>query len=114
MTTMFLAQTGGTPQGPGGIGGILANPLFVVVAFFAIMYFLLIRPKQKEQKEHQRMLSAIQKGDRILTNGGLFGLVEMVKEKEGILVVKIAEKVKVEVSRGAVARRIERGVGEEA
>ena len=104
----FLAQAG-APSAPSGFGAILGNPLFVLLAFFIIMYFLLIRPKQKEQREHQKMLAALERGDRIITTGGIYGLIEQVREKEGILVVKVAEKVKIELSRSAVLRVLERG-----
>ena len=112
----FLAQAGGAggpgaggAGHPGGIGGFLGSIYFPLIAFFAITYFLLIRPRQKEQKKHQEMLTSVKKGDHILTTGGIYGLVENVKEKEGILIVKIADKVKIEVARSAVASRVERG-----
>lgn len=103
----FLAQAGGAGA-KGGFGGFLGSIYFPLLAFFAITYFLLIRPRQKEQREHAKMLDAVKKGDHILTTGGLYGLVEGVKEKEGILLVKIADKVKVEIARSAVASRVER------
>ena len=107
MTPGFLAQAGATPAGPGGMGALLGSPIFVLVSFFLIMYFLLIRPRQKEQRKHEDMLKGLQRGDRILTNGGIYGLIENVKD--GVLVVKIAEKVKVEMSRASVASVLERG-----
>ena len=107
----FLAQAGGAAPGasphPGGIGGFFGSIYFPLIAFFGITYFLLIRPRQKEQKKHQEMLSAIKKGDHILTTGGIYGLVENVREKDGVLLVKIADKVKIELARSAVASRVE-------
>ena len=92
---------------PSGGGGQQGNPILSflpLIAIIAIMYFLMIRPQAKKQKEHKEMLDAIKKGDRIMTNGGILGTIAGVKENEGILVVKIAENVKIEISRNAVAQ----------
>ena len=69
---------------------------------FVIFYFLLIRPQQKKMKEHQSMLSAIRRGDRIITNGGLIGIVNKVTS-DAELLVEIADNVKVRVARGMIA-----------
>ncbi|MDP2360831.1 MAG: preprotein translocase subunit YajC [bacterium] len=84
-------------------GGGMSGMLLTFGLMFAVMYFLIIRPQQKRQKEHQKMLEAVKKGDRIITNGGLHGLVKDLREDT--LLVKIAENTVVEVSRGAVASR---------
>ena len=64
-----MAQGGGGAQG--GSGGFAS---FVpLILMFVIFYFLLIRPQQKKAKEHQRMIGDLRKGDRIITNGGLYG-----------------------------------------
>lgn len=82
-----------------------ANPLvslFPIAAIFAIFYFLLIRPQQKQQKEHEKMLESVKKGDRILTTGGLYGTVVGTKDKD--LEVRFSESVKLQVARSAVAK----------
>jgi preprotein translocase subunit YajC len=78
-----------------------------IVAILLIFYFLLIRPKQREQKAHQQMLSQLTKGDRVLTSGGIFG--NVVGLKEDCVVLKIAENVKVEVLKSAVIRKLAEG-----
>lgn len=93
------AQEGGGTDRPGG--GQFMSTLFVLGSFFLIFYFLIIRPQQKRQKESQRMLAALKKGDRILTSGGLFGTVEAVKDDR--VVVKLNEdNIKVEISKASV------------
>ncbi|MDZ7373630.1 MAG: preprotein translocase subunit YajC [candidate division KSB1 bacterium] len=85
------------------------NPLAMwlpIILIILIMYFLIFRPQAKRQKEHQKMLASIQKGDRIVTVGGIYGTVVGIKEKENILIVKIAENVKIELARGSVARKL--------
>jgi len=76
--------------------------LFVILATFAIFYFILIRPQQKKQKELQKMIEGLKKGDRVITTGGIFGKVVGTKENN-ILVVEIAENTKIEIIKSAVA-----------
>ena len=87
---------GGGAAGGGGFGFIL-----VIVATFAIFYFILIRPQQKKQKDLQKTIEALKKGDRIMTNGGMFGTVAVFKDN--VIILKIADEVKIEVLKTAVA-----------
>ena len=68
---------------------------------FAIFYFLLIRPQQKKAKQHKQLLAAIKKGDRVVTGGGLHGLVTGLTED--VVTIEIAPKVRVKVSRGSIS-----------
>lgn len=78
----------------GGALSSFALPVLMIVIF----YFLLIRPQQKREKERQKLLKGLEKGDRVLTRGGIFGTVVGVKADENIAIVKIADDVKVEVA----------------
>jgi preprotein translocase subunit YajC len=98
-----LGQCAQQPEGGGGSGSGLIG-LWPIVLIFVIFYFLLIRPQQKKQKTHQKMLEAIQKGDRVLTSGGVYGTV--VGVKENVVVLKIAENVKVEFAKSAISHII--------
>jgi preprotein translocase subunit YajC len=91
-------------QAAGGAGGALGSlPLLVIL--FAIMYFLLIRPQQKKVKEHQAMVSALRRGDQVITQGGLIGKVTKVKEDDSNEIeVEIADGVKVRLVRNTVAQ----------
>ena len=98
--------------GSSGTGQGQANPLMgflPLVLIIVVMYFLMIRPQAKKQKEHRAMLEQLQKGDKILTSGGIVGTIAGVKENEGLLIVKIADNVKVELSKGSVAQVIKKG-----
>ena len=84
------------------------NPLMQlapVIAIFAIFYFLLIRPQQQQQKEHERMLKELKPGDKILTTGGLYGTITGHKG-DSDLEVQFAQNVKLTVARSAVAKRV--------
>ncbi|WP_039018188.1 preprotein translocase subunit YajC [Halocynthiibacter namhaensis] len=74
-----------------------------LIAIFGIMYFLLIRPQQKKMKEHQNMVSALRRGDQVITQGGLIGKVSKVKEGENEVEVELGEGVKVRVVQSTIA-----------
>ncbi|HPC36128.1 MAG TPA: preprotein translocase subunit YajC [Candidatus Marinimicrobia bacterium] len=96
----------------GGAGTQTSNPILSLLPFLLIillMYFLMIRPQAKKQKEKAKMLQEIQPGDEIVTIGGIYGKVEGVKDKN-ILIVRIAKDVKINVSRSAVASKVEEKV----
>ena len=86
-----------TPQGPSAFVSLIP-----FIAIFAIFYFLLIRPQQKQQAEHEKMLAALKKGDRVLTSGGIYGTIVALKGAD--MDVKVADNVKLLVSRTSVTR----------
>ena len=102
---MFLAnlflQTG---PGSGSSSLMMWMP---IVLIFLIMYFLILRPQAKRQKEHQKMLGSLKQGDKIVTAGGIHGTIAGIKDKEQTLLVKISDTVKIELARGSVARKLE-------
>jgi preprotein translocase subunit YajC len=89
-------------QAAGGAGGNAIMQFVPLIAIFAIMYFLMIRPQQKKAKEHKAMIEAVRRGDQVVTAGGLLGKVTKVKD-DGELEVEISEGVKVRVLKGTLA-----------
>lgn len=71
------------------------------VVFFGIMYFLMIRPQQKQQKQRQALLNSIRVKDKVITSGGIYGKIVKVKEKS--VIVQIADKVEIEVAKSGIA-----------
>ena len=101
---------GAAPPPGGGQGG---SPYMMFLMFgliFVIYYLLIIRPQQKRQRQHQKMLDDLQNGDRVMTSGGLIGQVVGLKDADGtrVVVLKIAENTKVEVSRGHIQQVLQR------
>jgi preprotein translocase subunit YajC len=94
---------GPAPQAGGQPGGMPAmiSSFLPLILIFVVFYFLLIRPQQKKAKEHQQMLDNIKKGDKVITAGGIYAVVENVGTNT--LSVKIAENVKVKVGKGYIA-----------
>ncbi len=93
---LLIAQAATTPSQPNALVSML--PL---VFIFVIFYFLLIRPQQKKAKEHAKLIEAIKTGDEVVTNAGIHGVIANVKDKT--FIIKIADNVKVEFDRAAVA-----------
>jgi preprotein translocase subunit YajC len=101
-----------TPEGllvsldPAAAGGSsLVSSLTLMVAFVAIFYFVMLRPQQKEAKEHAQLLASIQKGDRIVTTGGIHAKVHEVKGDT--IAIELSPNVFMTVDREAVKRKIE-------
>ncbi|MBW1667592.1 MAG: preprotein translocase subunit YajC [Deltaproteobacteria bacterium] len=96
----FLAYAMGS-GGTGGGGGGGMGAFVPLILMFAIFYFLLIRPQQKKAKQHKSMLASIKKGDRVVTSGGLHGVITGITDD--VVTMEIAPKVRVKVSRGSIA-----------
>ncbi len=97
---IFLAMA---PSGQSNQGSPLGF-LLPIILIFAIMYLLIFRPQAKKQKEHQLMIKNLQKGDRVVTAGGIFGTIAGIKEKENTVILKVDENVKLEIARASIAR----------
>ncbi len=81
--------------------------LLPIVGIFAIFYFLMIRPQQKRQKELQRQIETLTKGDRFLTAGGIYATV--IGIKDNVVTAKIADEVKVEIAKTAISAVVSKG-----
>jgi preprotein translocase subunit YajC len=98
--TFSLLMGGGAGGAPASTQSNLISML-PIVAIIAIFYFLIIRPQNKKQKDTQRMLSELKKGDRVVSIGGIHGVIQSVRE--GSVIVKVDENCKMEFSRSAIA-----------
>jgi preprotein translocase subunit YajC len=107
----FFAQTAapaGAPQ-PGGFGGG-QTMILVYGLLFAAMYFFMIAPQRKKQKEHEKMLKSLESGDEVVTTGGIFGTITNVKEDR--FVVRVADNTKIEVGKGFVQTVVKKQTSE--
>ncbi len=93
------AMAMGQPAGGESQGG-MAGMFIPLLLMFGVLYLFMIRPAQKKQKEKEKMLSALTKGDRVVTSGGIYGDIQTVKENSVIL--RVADNVKLEVQRGSI------------
>jgi preprotein translocase subunit YajC len=88
--------------GQGGNGGNTFLSFLPLVLIILIMYLLILRPQAKKQKERQKMLDSVKKGDQVVTAGGIHGKVVATKDDDKVLIVKVDENVKLEIERTAV------------
>ena len=102
-----VAYAMGTTGGIEKQSGNTVVSILMILVIFAIFYFLLVRPQMKRQKDHQAMVNSLKKGDKIVTSGGIHGTI--VGIKDDVAVIKIAEDVKIEVSKSCVAAVKEQG-----
>jgi len=93
-------------NGEGGASSMLVS-LVPIILIFVIFWLLLIRPQQKKQKEHQKVLAALKKGDRVVTNSGMYGTISSLNEEKNIVVLKVAENIKIEFMKSSIAGKVE-------
>ncbi len=112
-----IALAGGGGEGGGGMGcqqggegkGGLGGMLIPLILMFGVFYFLLIRPQQKRQKAQKELMSELQKGDKVVTSGGIHGVISNVKEQT--IILKASDNVKLEITRSNITR-VEKKSGE--
>lgn len=111
MSFIPFLQTDNQMQGLGGSGLLSLVPL---LGLFVIMYIFIIRPQSKKQKETQKMINSLKKGDNVITIGGIHGTVSSVKDNT--IIVKVDENTKIEFNRTAIAtvQKSEAELAEEA
>jgi len=103
LTKAAYAEGGGVIP---GLGGGSWDMFIMIGVMILIFYFLLIRPNQKKEKERKLLIDNLQKGDKVITTGGIYGVVVNVKKEEGIIVLKIAEGAKVEFAKAAIQAKV--------
>ena len=106
MLSTAWAQGAAPAAGPTATDQIL-HMVAILAITIGIFYFMIIRPQQRKQRETESMLKSIKKGDRVLTSGGVFGTVIGLKDQ--VVVLRVAEDVKVEFARHSIVQVVERG-----
>ena len=95
-------EPGSPARGP--MGDNCYSNLFIFVPFLLLLYFLMIRPQQKQEKARRAMLAAVQKNDRVVTTGGIHGTVASLSEREAVLKLDSEGKMRITVDRSAIGR----------
>ena len=88
-------------------GGGLVEMVLMMAVFFAIMYFMIIRPQQKRAKDHKSMLDALSKGDEVVTGGGMLGKVTLIGDN--FIQLEVADNVQLKVQKHAIASVMPKG-----
>jgi len=100
---------GSQPGQSGGSAGLLGFLPFLLI--LVVIYFLMLRPQMKKQKQQQKMLSELKKGDRVITNSGMFGTIVGINEKDNIVVLKVGEETKIEFLKSSIAGTVKTSSG---
>ncbi|MBQ6311118.1 MAG: preprotein translocase subunit YajC [Bacteroidales bacterium] len=95
----IILQAQQAQQGGGGLSLII-----MMVAIFAIMYFLMIRPQQKKQKELQNFRNQLRKGDKVVTVGGIYGTIDEIPENGNYVMMRIDTNVRIKVAKSSLVR----------
>ncbi|MDD5677170.1 MAG: preprotein translocase subunit YajC [Kiritimatiellae bacterium] len=109
MNVISSWMTIGMGGGLGGQGGQQSSPVMMIgwlVIMVGLFYFMMIRPQQRKEKERRALIAGIKSGDRVVFGGGLIGTVANVKDT--VLVIKVADNMKLDVLRASVTRVIQK------
>ena len=107
MIDFIIPAAQAAEAGGGGSSPFLGPDIFILVAFALIFYFILWRPQSKRAKEHRELVAGLNKGDEVLTNGGLVGKVTKVDDQ--FMVIEVADGIELKVQRQAVTAALPKG-----
>ena len=100
----------GAPTGGGGAEGLMGSQMLIMLVMFGVIYFLMLRPQQKRQKEMDDMLKSLQKGDKVRMSSGIRGEIVDLTDTEATLL--IADKVKINVLRTSIGQKLPKAAAE--
>ena len=107
LITVLVFIGGCVPADTGEEGGASILPMIIfLVIIFGLFYFVMVRPQRRKQKEHETLVQELQKGDRVITAGGIYGTIESISEDN--IVIKVESGATIRVARGSVAGRREK------
>ncbi len=107
---MFVQNLYATAEGAAGAGAGAEGPSLIgafmpLIIIFALFYFMFILPQKKEQKKHAAMLKELKPGDKVITNGGIVGVIDKINEKEDIVRIKSGENTLLNIKRGNISSK---------
>ncbi len=97
-------------SGQGGVGGSTFSAILPFVAIFALFYFLIIRPQQRQSRERKKMLAEVKRGDSIVTTGGIYGRVISVDGDD--ITVEIAKGINIKMARSGISEKTDSGAAD--
>jgi len=104
LSAIAYAMAGPQPGGAGQQGaGAVISSLIPLILIFVIFYFLLIRPQSKKAKEHKQMLESLKRGDKVITSGGIYGVIEDIDGDTITLKIGVKDDVRIKINRNYIA-----------
>ena len=105
MNHQWFLLMAGSPDSGGGSGYLM---LVWIGLMFVVMYLLMIRPQRKRQKEHEKLLTELKKGDKVVTSSGLFGIIFAIDDERNRIILKINDETKLEFLRSSIAAKVDK------
>lgn len=102
---LLMAPPAGGAAPTGGANGLVTFLPFVLM--IVVVYFLMLRPQMKKQKETTKMLTSLEKGDKVVTNGGIIGTIAGFTDNPEILTLRVAEGTKIEILKSAITAKLD-------
>ena len=106
LITVLVFIGGCVPADTGEEGTSILPMIIFLVIIFGLFYFVMVRPQRRKQKEHETLVQELQKGDRVITAGGIYGTIDSISEDN--IVIKVESGATIRVARGSVAGRREK------
>ena len=106
LITLLVFVGGCVPAGGEGEAGFDWTIIIFLIVIFGIFYFLLVRPQRKRQKQHETLVQELQKGDRVITAGGIYGQIESLSDES--IVIKVEGGTTIRIARSSVVGRREK------
>jgi preprotein translocase subunit YajC len=100
----YLLALGTQPGGDGGSS--IFGAMLPFILMLLVIYFLLLRPQMKKQKQHQSMLKELKKGDKVITSSGMYGTIFGINDEQNKVVLKVADEVKLEFLKSSIAQKV--------
>jgi preprotein translocase subunit YajC len=102
----LIAENAPQNQDNSGGGGLLGSPFLMFLPILVLAYFFLMRPMRQEEKKRQALISALKKNDKVVTSGGIIGVVASIKEKEDEVTLKVDEgsNTRIRVTKSSIVR----------
>jgi preprotein translocase subunit YajC len=100
----YLLAMSAPAEGEGG--GSILGALLPFILMLLVIYFLLLRPQMKKQKEHQAMIGSLQKGDKVITSSGMFGTILKISDDQNKVLLKVSEDVQLEFLKSSIAQKV--------
>jgi|DewCreStandDraft_4_1066084.scaffolds.fasta_scaffold02849_12 preprotein translocase subunit YajC len=109
---LFAAETASAATHAAAEGPSMLQAFLPLIIIFVLFYFMFIIPNKNEQKKHQEMLKALKQGDKIITTGGIVGIIDKINDSDDIIRIKSGENTLINIKRSYIASKIEKPLEE--
>lgn len=106
--TITIQDTDAAPAAPAPVESNWMSSLVPMVLIFVVFYFFLIRPQEKRRKEQEQMIGGVKKGEEVLTNSGMFGVVRKINDSDNTVHIEVAKDVEIKIMKNSIVDIVSR------